>query len=420
VFVFPLRALVADQSYHLTEAFLRVGLSVAVVTGETSQGDRDQAFASLASGDLDVVLTTPEFLHFHAARFAAAGRVRFLVVDEAHHVGLSRAGNRPAYARLGEARSVLGDPVTLAVTATASDEVAERIIDTLGISRTILDPTVRDNLLIEDRRGRDDRDAHLVAVASRSEKCVVYVNSRDASVRLARMIRKRVPELAWRTAFYNGGLSRSVRTAVEHAFRAGDVRIVVATSAFGEGVNIPDVRHVMLYHLPFNDVEFNQMAGRCGRDGALARVHLLFGEKDARINEAILSSCAPTRDDLATLYRVLSAIAAESTDGFEVTNADLAARCVRLRPGCRLDDRGVSCAVGVFRELGLVTGEGHGAYRRLTVVPDAPRTELNQSVRYREGLDELEEFASFREWALSATSDELLARLNRPILPTRP
>lgn len=418
VFVYPLRALVADQAYHLGESFAEVGLRVRVVTGETSQGERDEAFRQLAEGELDTVLTTPEFLHFHARRFAEAGRVGFVVVDEAHHVGLARAGNRPAYARLDEAITTLGSPTVLAVTATASDEVAARIRDTLGIERFVLDPTVRDNLVIEDRRGVTDKDAYLCSLARSGDKVVIYVNSRDASVRLARMLRKRVPEVAWKTAFYNGGLSRPVRHAVETAFRSGEVRIVIATSAFGEGVNIPDIRHVVLYHLPFNDVEFNQMAGRAGRDGVRSTVNLLFGEKDARINRVILSTLAPSRDDLATLYRVLRSIAAREGEGFEVTNAELAAACIAQDRSCGLDDRGVSGALGIFRDLGLVTGEGHGAYRRLTLVPDPPKMDLAQSVRYTEGLDEIEQFSEFHQWAMSADADELLARFNRPILPT--
>ncbi len=299
VFIYPLRALVADQAFHLEEAFADVGLVVRTITGETSHGERDVAFGALADAELDVVLTTPEFFHFHRDRFARAGRVRFVVVDEAHHVGLSRAGNRPAYALLGEAISALGETTVLAVTATASDDVARMIRSTLSIDSLVLDPTVRDNLAIEDRRATTDKDAVVAALAASGHKMVVYVNSRDASVRIARMLRKRDPELAWKTAFYNGGLSRSVRHAVERAFRNGEVRVVVATSAFGEGVNIPDIRDVVLYHLPFNDVEFNQMSGRGGRDGALARIHLLFGDKDARINERILSSGAPSRDELA-------------------------------------------------------------------------------------------------------------------------
>lgn len=417
VFVYPLRALVADQAFHLGESFAQVGLSVATVTGETPQGERDEAFGAVAGGKLDVVLTTPEFFHVHQGRFAATGRIGFVVVDEAHHIGLSRAGHRPAYGRLGECLEALGHPAVLAVTATASDDVAAQIRRTLSIESVVLDPTVRDNLRIEDGRQASDKDGTVSAIAAEGGKLVVYVNSRDASVRIARMLRRRLPELAWKTAFYHGGLSRSVRHAVERAFRGGEVQVVIATSAFGEGVNIPDIRNVVLYHLPFNDVEFNQMAGRAGRDGALARIHLLFGDKDARINERILAAGAPGREDLAILYRVLRDIGRREGPGFEITNAEIAERASAVERGFSLDERGVSSAVGIFRELGFVTGEGHGSLRRLTVVDDAPRAELETSVRYAEALEEIEEFARFKAWAMESSPDELLARFNRPILP---
>jgi single-stranded-DNA-specific exonuclease len=417
VFVFPLRALVADQAYHLERAFADVGLGVAVITGESTPAQRDSAFAQLADGGLDVVLTTPEFLDFHASRFAATGRVGFVVVDEAHHVGLSRAGHRPSYARLDSAMAILGGPCVLAVTATASTEVARQIIGTLSIDRVVLDPTVRTNLAIEDARGTADKDTYLSSLVAKGGKSVVYVNSRDATVRIARMLRKRVPGLGYKTAFYNGGLTRPVRHAVESAFRSGEVQVVVATSAFGEGVNVGDIRNVVLYHLPFGEVEFNQMAGRCGRDGLTSRVHLVFGEKDASINERILSSLVPERDDLAALYRVLRGLAETEGEAFEITNAELAERCKAIRRECALDDRGVSSALGIFRDLGLVTSDGHGAYRRLTLVPDALKTELTESVRYAEGQDEVAEFADFKSWALSGSADDLLERFNRPILP---
>ncbi len=418
VFVYPLRALVADQAFHLDDAFSEVGLTVRTVTGESSPAERDRAFSALGDGELDVVLTTPEFLHLHSSRFAQSGRVGFLVVDEAHHVGMSRAGHRPAYARLGEAVEALGRPTVLAVTATADDATAATIRETLGIDATVIDPTVRDNLHIEDRRDIPDKDGYLAALAARKEKTVVYVNSREQSVKLARMIRKRVPEIAMRTAFYNGGLSRSARHGVERAFRTSEVMFIIATSAFGEGVNIPDIRNVVLYHLPFNAVEFNQMSGRAGRDGAAARIHLAFGTKDARINDMILSSLAPSRDDMATLYTELREIGLAEGASFEITNADLAERAKTRRKQFGLDERGISSALGVFRDLGFVTGEGHGAYRRLTFVPGQAKVELESSARYAEGLDEIAEFAEFKAWSMTAESDELLARFNRPIVPT--
>ncbi|MHB9003620.1 MAG: single-stranded-DNA-specific exonuclease RecJ [Coriobacteriia bacterium] len=419
VFVFPLRALVADQAFHLQEAFSSAGVRVCTLTGESSPTRRDEVYAALTAGEMDVVLTTPEYLEHHAASLAACGRIGFVVIDEAHHVGTARAGHRPAYTRLGAAIDILGSPDVLAVTATAGNEIASTIREVLAVSRVIEDPTVRENLIVEDARGLSDKEPYLAALAARGDKLIVYVNSREQSVRLARMLRKRVPEISMRVAFYNGGLGRTARHAVERAFRDGDVRVIVATSAFGEGVNIPDIRDVVLYHLPFNDIEFNQMSGRAGRDGAPARIHMLFGEKDGRVNEMVLSSVAPDREDMAALYLALKDMQVTEGEGFEITNAELAERVLARRAKSHMNDRGVSSAVGVFRELGLVEGEGHGAYRKLTVLPAPDRKlDLAESIRYAEGLEEIAEFDEFRTWVLGATADELLARFNRPILPS--
>jgi len=420
VFVYPLRALVADQAFVLQERFASLGLSVAVVTGETGSAGRDEAFGALRDGSLDVVLTTPEFLDHHAGRFAASGRIGFVVIDEAHHVGLARSGHRPAYARLGGALATLGRPVVLAVTATAPDDVASIIRDDLGVEEVVLDPTTRENLAISDRRGTEDKLAYIAGIAARGEKVIVYVNSRETSVKLARQLRTRVPDLKNRAVFYNGGMTREARHAVERAFRDGDVTVVVATSAFGEGVNIADVRHVVLYHLPMGEVEFNQLCGRGGRDGQLATIHLVFGEKDARLNRMILESAAPPREDLGALYLVLKDLPTD--DGWvEITNAELAELANKRRSRSRLNDKGVSTGIGVFRELGLVASEGAGAYRRLALLP-APEDKLDlaDSVRYAEGIDEIRSFEEFRHRALEAAAEELLHAFDRPILPTRP
>ncbi|MDH4139362.1 MAG: single-stranded-DNA-specific exonuclease RecJ [Coriobacteriia bacterium] len=420
VFVYPLRALVSDQAYYLEERLGSLGLSVAVLTGESAPGARDEIFAGLEGGGVDVVLTTPEFLDHHGSRFAATGRVGFAVVDEAHHVASSRAGHRPAYGRLGEALQLLGNPTVLAVTATAGEEVAATIRETLGIETVVIDPTTRDNLAVKDSRCHAKKDDYIAALAAKGEKTIVYVNSREQTVRLARMLRKRAPEIAYRVAFYNGGLSRSARHAVERAFRSGEVVVIVATSAFGEGVNIPDIRNVVLYHLPFNDIEFNQMCGRAGRDGASASVHVLFGPNDGQVNDIVLSSVAPDRDDLAALYTVLCGVQTDETGWFEITNAELADRVGDVRTTARLNERGVSSGIGVFRELGFLEGEGHGPYRRLRLLPrPEEKVDLASSVRYAEGLQEIEEFAEFREWALATSANELLVRFNRPILPSR-
>jgi single-stranded-DNA-specific exonuclease len=162
------------------------------------------------------------------------------------------------------------------------------------------------------------------------------------------MLRRKIPELGQKIAFYNAGLTRDERTRVERAFRSGELICIVSTSAFGEGVNLPDIAHVMLYHMPFGEIEFNQMSGRAGRNGADAQVHLLFGPSDTKINERIVAGSAPSRDELSTLYRALRTISqrtlfASGGTSFAETNATIAEVCRTIDPKTRLDEHAVSC-----------------------------------------------------------------------------
>lgn len=422
VFVYPLRALVADQAFHLTQTYGKFGLAVEILTGETDMQARDRIYAGIANGSVDVVLTTPEFLSIHAQAFADTHKVGFVVVDEAHHIGQSKAGNRPAYMQLKCALDVLGNPLVLAVTATAGDEEAKLICDTLSIQKVVLDPSVRENLSVDDKRDLRDRDSYLASLVASGGKVVAYVNSRDASIQLARMLRHKLPFMAPKIGFYNAGLPKEDRKRIESAFRDGDLMAIMSTSAFGEGIDIGDIEHVVLYHMPFSSIEFNQMAGRCGRDGRNAQVHLLYGYADSRINEKILSSCAPQRADLVALYKALmsrNALCDSCDEGFSCTNSQLAAD-IKAQSRVTLDESSVSCGISVFRELGFLETSGKSVARRIVMVQQPPKMNLEDSVRYREGLEQVESFASFKAWALSAQSDELLARFNRPILPQDP
>lgn len=420
VFVYPLRALISDQAFHLTQALSPFGIGVSVLTGESTPAERARIFADLAAGSCDIVLTTPEFLECHAGRFAEGGRVAFAVVDEAHHIGLSRAGHRPAYSTIGEAIARMGAVRVLALTATANEEVARSIASALPLDEFVYDEAQRANLIVHDRRGLKARDAYLANLVGSGEKTVVYVHSREQSVAVARALRKRVPQIALLIGFYNAGLSREERTRVEQLFRTGSLSVLVTTSAFGEGVNIPDIRHVVLYHLPFNEIEFNQMSGRAGRDGALAGVHLLYARDDARANERILGDMAPDRAVMECVYRTLRVRQKREAQGFfsttpERVSAEASGAGVEVSPAA------AACALSVFRELGLI--EMHvehvvGEQTRLVrVASDPARVDLTDSVRYREGEGDKAVFGAFRQWALGEDAAQLQQRVSRPILP---
>ena len=421
VFVYPLRALVADQVHHLADELAPAGVGVAVLTGETPSDERARVYEALASGNVAIVLTTPEYLAIHVDDFARSGRVGFLVVDEAHHSSPSGSGSRDAYRELPRIRAALGEPTVLAVTATASPEVARDVCDLCGIAAqdVIVDPSVRDNLLLDDCRGLRDRDSALVSIVAQGEKCIAYVNSRARSVTLARLLRHQVPELAPRVAFYNAGLPRADRTRVERAFRTGELSCIVSTSAFGEGVNIPNVRDVVLYDLPLGRVEFNQMSGRAGRDGNSACVHLLFGQRDLTSSQHILDQVAPTRDELVALYRALRGVSKSAASvgqtSFSAQDSQLAAMAtVKGRP---LSEGAVACGIQVFSELGLLSLAGFGDARLITMARNPGHVDLEASARYLEGIREREACGEFGEWVLSCTEEELLSAINRPIAP---
>ena len=149
-------------------------------------------------------------------------------------------------------------------------------------------------------------------------------------------------------------------------------------------------------------------------------MHLLYGKDDVVINERILESTAPGRDELVSLYRALRQLAAETgygEDGFQVSNAGLVERCRRIDSKSKLGESGVSSGIAVFRELGFLETRGYGSARRIVLVEHPPRMELAQSARYLEGRGALEAFAGFRRWAFDSSPDEILRHFNRPILP---
>lgn len=421
VFVYPLRSLMADQAFHIAAQFERFGLTCAVLNGECTDEERERIYAGISEGAIDIVLTTPEFLSFHAERIARSGRVGFMVIDEAHHIGQAKAGNRDAYRKLDAIRQELGNPVVLALTATAPDDIAHDIYRTLSIDESVIDDASRDNLHLDDQRGIKNKDDYLAHIVAQGQKCIIYVNARDQSVGVARRLRRRVPQYAVQIGFYHAGLSRQERNRIEELFRKGELQVLVATSAFGEGIDIPDIRHVVLYHMPFSDVEFNQMSGRAGRDGNDAWIHLLYGKQDASINEGLLNDMTPCRDIMAKVYRSFRCLQSECPGkAVRMCVSELARKA--SDDFCLVSPEAIECGLAVFNELGLINvmksfDDAHEIYE-FTICENAPKVELTDSVRYREGLDELAAFHAFRDWAMRSDGTRLAIRITHPITPS--
>jgi single-stranded-DNA-specific exonuclease len=419
LFVYPLRALIADQSFHLNDALSRFGLQIDVLTGESTPDERARIYKALAEGSTDIVLTTPEFLEYHVDKLSVGGHIGFVVVDEAHHIAQYKNGSREAYGSIGRSVEKLGDPTVLALTATANGDVARDIASILPIDVCVFDRTRRTNLVIDDRRSMKAREDYLAQLVASGEKTVVYVNSRERSVSMARLLRSKVSQLAPLIGFYNAGLDRRERTRIEDMFRSGALTVLVATSAFGEGVNIPDIKHVVLFNMPFNEIEFNQMSGRAGRNGETASIHLLYSKPDAQINERVLATMTPDRDALVKVYRYLMGRQRQVGDAcFSAATAEIAYGVSDQEP---MDAHSVECAIAVFRELGLI--ETHAEFtsgeevRMVCVHAGHEKVDLTDSVRYREGMGERAIFEEYKQRAMVESADELQSRVSAPIVP---
>ena len=170
--------------------------------------------------------------------------------------------------------------------------------------------------------------------------------------------------------------------------------------------------------MPFSATEFNQMSGRAGRDGKPASIHLLFGSRDARVNEGILECAAPSRNNMVALYRTLMSCSRSSEGGTVRLSDEALLESVGANDGVgNMTVSSVSVAIDVFGELGFLEVRGYEETRQLRMRTSPRHADLESSTRYAEGLRAKEEFASFRDWALSSLPQEMLNRINRPITP---
>jgi single-stranded-DNA-specific exonuclease len=278
---------------------------------------------------------------------------------------------------------------------------------------------VRENLHIVDGRGTKDKVAYLKELFSArdgvTEKGIVYCNSRPEATKVAQRLRK---DLGNAVMFYHGKMPNAERLEVERLFREGALRVVVATSAFGEGIDLPDVRNVVLFHLNFDSGEFNQQAGRAGRDGSPAEIHLLYGPHDRTLNEFLIDLDAPPLERLREIYRGLRGLARPSTGSGQALVRGGNTEIAGTLEIDRVRDRTIDAALRIFSDSRLVeVGEDDdGRFVRFLSV--SGRIEMERNERYAEGEATREAFLRFCELALFAPAETLERVLNRPIYPS--
>ena len=301
VVVSPLVSLMQDQ----VGAARSRGISAEHLAGELPTGRMDQVLRDARGGRLSLIYVSPERLPALACRaFSAGVPARRLAVDEAHCISEWGHDFRPAFRNIGQAAELLGRPPIIALTGSATPTVRGDIMESLIAGDAPFDVHLasfdRPNLWFGTRRVRReaDRMAMLRSLLRRDETAIVYASTRRGSERLARALR-----FAGHVAeAYHAGLSRERRDTCLDRFIKDEIRVVVATSAFGMGIDKPGVRRVVHWTIPPTPESYYQEAGRAGRDGAPARCYVLFAPGDAEIHERQLDVTFPPKKTLRGLW----------------------------------------------------------------------------------------------------------------------
>ena len=298
VVVSPLISLINDQVQNLRARGIK---AMAVHSGMTRR-EIDIALDNAVYGDYKFLYLSPERLRTDLFRTRVQKmQVCFLVVDEAHCISQWGYDFRPDYLLISDVRELLPDVPVIALTATATPDVAKDIEDKLGFRKDniICSGFERPNLSYVVRNTENKFGTLLSLCNAVQGTGIVYVRERKA----ARDIASFLVSQGVNAGFYHAGLSKEERNDVQERWKRGDLRIIAATNAFGMGIDKPDVRFVCHFDLPEAVESYYQEAGRAGRDGLRSWAVLLWNKSDIKRLEAIYQSSFPGLDYIADIYQ---------------------------------------------------------------------------------------------------------------------
>ena len=292
----PLIALMKDQVRNLNER----GIKALCINAGMGRREVELTLNNAAYGDFKFLYVSPERLNTTLFRsFLQAMNISFIVVDEAHCISQWGYDFRPDYLAIGELRKIVDAPV-IALTATATPQVADDIMDRLGFEEKCLIKSSfeRPELSYIVRKTEDKLTQLLNICSSVKGTGIVYVRSRRKTEELSSFLLSNGVS----ASFYHAGLGQDSRSDRQERWRKDEIRVMVCTNAFGMGIDKPDVRFVIHFDVPDSPEAYFQEAGRGGRDGKRSYAVLLWNASDLRRLNQINAVSFPSLEYIEDIY----------------------------------------------------------------------------------------------------------------------
>jgi ATP-dependent DNA helicase RecQ len=341
IVVSPLISLMKDQHEKLGE----MGIRAVQVNSSLSAAEERESLAAIADSRCEIVFCTPERLVTpEFVEVLKQANIALAVIDEAHCISQWGHDFRPAYLEMAGTLEALGRPPVLALTATATDEVMDDISRQLNRPRmnVINTGVYRPNLhyrVVQVTNPDEKLQEAQRLVRETAGKGIVYA----ATVKMAEEIHHLLQEEGESVTIYHGKLGAAERKANQDLFMNDERRVMVATNAFGMGIDKPDTRFVIHLQIPANLEAYYQESGRAGRDGKDAECTLLFLQDDKRVQQFFLVKHYPTADEIRAVYEAVRQLAENETatpDRIDEVAGELAGAqltvCLKLLKDARL------------------------------------------------------------------------------------